>query len=336
MHTKALSIAIAVLLAPAVFGQETDRVFNFAGTDTVQDIQEVATLIKAIGDIQHVTTDVAQKSLAVSGTTAQVALAEWLFGELDKPANRPPLAQQSPDPAAHEYRMQGSSEDVVRVFYPKRTATVQEFQEVAVLVRSIADIRRLFTYNEPRALVMRGTADQAALAEWLIETLNAPQANGASPKLEYKMPGSGDDVVRVFYLAHTDTVQNVQEVATLVRSIGDIRRLFTYNAPKAIAMRGTSDQAALAEWLFGELDKLVKDSAAHEYRMSGTAEDVVRVFYLPHSGTVQHFQEIATFVRSTTQIRRAFTYNAPRALTLRGTADQIAQANQLIQERDKP
>jgi hypothetical protein len=70
--------------------------------------------------------------------------------------------------------------------------------------------------------------------------------------------------------------------------------------------------------------------------MSGTAEDVVRVFYLPHSGTVQHFQEIATFVRSTTQIRRAFTYNAPRALTLRGTADQIAQANQLIQERDKP
>src|SRR5258708_27866030 len=122
----------------------------------------------------------------------------------------------------------------------------------------------------------------------------------------------------------------------MVRSIRDTRRMFTYNGPKAVAMRGTVDQAALAEWLFSELDKVVHDSAVHEYRMSGTAENVVRVFYLPHSGTVQHFQEIATSIRTTTQIRRAFTYNAPRALTLRGTAAQIAQANQLIQERDQP
>jgi hypothetical protein len=336
MHTKAIPIVIAALFASAVFGQDASRIFNFASTDTVQDIQEVATLIKVMGDIQQVTTDNEQKSLAVRGTAGQIALAEWLFGELDKPANRPPLAQQSPDPATHEYRVQGGNEDVVRVFYPKRTATLQDFQEVATLVRSIADIRRVFTYNEPRALVMRGTADQAALAEWLVNTLNTAQPNDASAKLEYKIPGGSEDVVRVFYLAHTDTLQSLQEVATVVRSIADIRRLFTYNAPKAIAMRGTADQAALAEWLFSELDKLVKDKAAHEYRMSGTAEDVVRVFYLPHSGTVRQFQEIATFVRSTTHIRRAFTYNAPRALTLRGTADQIAQASQLIQERDKP
>ena len=49
----------------------------------------------------------------------------------------------------------------------------------------------------------------------------------------------GDDVVRVFYLANTGTVQEFQEVATLVRSIGDIRYTFTYNAPKAAALRGT-------------------------------------------------------------------------------------------------
>jgi len=336
MHTKAITMGIVGIFTLAAFGQDTNRVFYFAGADTVQDIQEVATLIRAVGDIQQVTTDNEQKSLAVHGTAGQIALAEWLFGELDKPANRQPLAQQSPDAATHEYRVQGSNEDVVRVFYAKHTASVRDFQEVATLVRSIAAVRRMFTYNEPRALAMRGTADQAALAEWLVNTLDTPQPNGASAKLEYKMPGGSDDVVRVFYLAHTDTVQNLQEVATLVRSTVDIRYLFTYNANNAVAMRGTSDQAALAEWLVGELDKPVKDSAVHEYRMSGTAEDVVRVFYLPHSGTVQHFQEIATSIRTTTQIRRAFTYNAPRALTLRGTADQIAQANHLIQERDKP
>ena len=338
MRTTAVAFVITALLACAAFGQDTIRVFYFAGAGTVQEMQEVATLIRVMADISQVSTDNGQRSLALRGTASQLALAEWLFSELDKPANRQPLAQQSSDTATHEYRVQGSNEDVVRVFYQKHTATVQEFQEVASLVRSIVDIPRLFTYNEPRAMVMRGTSDQAALAEWLVTTLDTRPQNHDSAKLEYRMPGGGDDVVRVFYLAHTETVQNLQEVVTVVRSTADIRRLFTYNAPGAVALRGTSDQAALAEWLLGELDKPVntKDATGHEYRMSGTIEDVVRVFYLPHAETVQSFQEIVTFVRATTQVRRAFTYNAPRALTLRGTAGQIALAARLIEERDKP
>src|SRR5207247_2121023 len=99
-------------------------------------------------------------------------------------------------------------QETSRVFFFASSDTVQEVQEVATLLRSIADIRRLFTYNAPRALVMRGTADQVGLAEWLVNTLETAQA---SAKLEYRMPSGSEDVVRVFYLAHTGTVQSLQE-----------------------------------------------------------------------------------------------------------------------------
>src|ERR1051326_3371583 len=64
-----------------------------------------------------------------------------------------------------------------------------------------------------------------------------------------------DNVVKVFYLRNVTSVQEFQEIVTAVRSITDIRRMFTYNAQNAIMARGTPDQIALAEKLFHDLDK---------------------------------------------------------------------------------
>ena len=74
--------------------------------------------------------------------------------------------------AQTEYKMEGTDDNIVRVFYLTNTPTVQDFQEVATLVRTIGEIRRVFTYNSPRALVVRGTASQTALADWLVANLN--------------------------------------------------------------------------------------------------------------------------------------------------------------------
>lgn len=65
-------------------------------------------------------------------------------------------------------------------------------------------------------------------------------------------------------------------------------------------------------------------------------DNVVRVFYIQNSTSVQEFQEIATAVRSLTEIRRVFTYNAQRAILMRGTPDQIALAEKLVHDLDKP
>ena len=52
--------------------------------------------------------------------------------------------------------------------------------------------------------------------------------------------------------------------------------------------------------------------------------------------TVQDFQKAATQIREATQIKRIFTYNRPRAFAVRGTADQIAMAERLTQQLNKP
>lgn len=65
-------------------------------------------------------------------------------------------------------------------------------------------------------------------------------------------------------------------------------------------------------------------------------DDVVRVFYVSNATTVQEFQEVATAIRSVTEIRRVFTYNAQKALVVRGTVDQVALAEKLLQDLDKP
>ncbi|MEO8126820.1 MAG: cohesin domain-containing protein [Bryobacteraceae bacterium] len=63
---------------------------------------------------------------------------------------------------------------------------------------------------------------------------------------------------------------------------------------------------------------------------------VVKVFYIKNSTLLQELQEISTTVRSVTEIRRAFTYGAQNAILVRGTADQVALAEKLILDLDKP
>ncbi|MBI2687552.1 MAG: hypothetical protein HYX27_14660 [Acidobacteria bacterium] len=64
-----------------------------------------------------------------------------------------------------------------------------------------------------------------------------------------------DNVVKVFYLQNITSVQELNEIATSVRSVTEIRRLYTYNAQNAVIARGTVDQVALVEKLLTDLDK---------------------------------------------------------------------------------
>jgi general secretion pathway protein D len=67
-------------------------------------------------------------------------------------------------------------DDVVKVFYVKNATSVQEFQEIATAIRTVAEIRRVFTYNAQRAMIVRDTVDKVALAEKLVQDLDKPKA----------------------------------------------------------------------------------------------------------------------------------------------------------------
>ncbi|HEX5430706.1 MAG TPA: secretin N-terminal domain-containing protein, partial [Bryobacteraceae bacterium] len=64
-----------------------------------------------------------------------------------------------------------------------------------------------------------------------------------------------DEVVKVFYLTNASSVQEFQEIVTAIRTLADIRRVYAYNAQKAMVVRGTADQVALVEKLVHDLDK---------------------------------------------------------------------------------
>ena len=270
-----------------------------------------------------------------------------LFNELDKKAG-----VQALNGAKHEYQASNSGDDVVRVFYLSNTETMQRLHEIATLVRSVGDIRRLFAYNSLLAVAMRGTPDQAALAEFLFNEIDKPgigldisQRSGSSATYIYR-PGGADSVLKVFYLPNTKTVQDFQELATAVRTLTNTRRMFTYNAPRAVAARGTAEQMETADWLFNELDKSsnpqetprqVQGTGPTEYRPSGTSDDVLRVYYLSHAQSAQRLQEIAMEAQALLARKRtAFPYNPAQAVIVRGTSAEVALADRLITERDRP
>ena len=65
-------------------------------------------------------------------------------------------------------------------------------------------------------------------------------------------------------------------------------------------------------------------------------EQVVKVFYLSNVTTAQELTEIATTVRTVTEIRRVYQYNGQNAIIVRGEADRVALAEKLISDMDKP
>jgi len=67
-------------------------------------------------------------------------------------------------------------DEVVKTFYVTNATSVQEFQEIAVAIRTVADIRRVFTYNAQKAMIVRGTVDAVALAEKLVHDLDKPKS----------------------------------------------------------------------------------------------------------------------------------------------------------------
>ena len=339
---RSTEVVLAAVFAAAAFGQsvtpaDAERVFHFSNSGTLQDLQEMATTIRSIADIRQAALDPALRDFTVHGTAEQIALAQGMFNELDKSLERP--VQAGPHSVSPEFRLSTSGDNVVRLFYVPNAATARDLQEVATMMRAMGEIRRVFTCNAPRAVALRGTDEQLALAEWLLTDLDRHgQGLAAAPEgpttREFRLSGA-DDVVRVYYATHTATVQDFQEVATLVRSIAEIRRVFTYNTPRAITLRGTAEQLALAEWLFAELKQPVNGQPPEtpEFHLTGGGDDVVRVFYLMNNTTLQQLQDIIRSVRTETNILRAFTYNAPRAVALRGTGAQIAMAQQLLKEQ---
>jgi hypothetical protein len=325
MPTRAIAFAVTSLFASIAFGQtpaeqSVDRTFYFTQAKTAQEFQETAVAIRGITNIRDAVLDPTKMSLALRGTADQIALAQWLYNELD----------QTTSTTSREYRVPSNSDDIVRVFYLTKVQSPQELVEASTLVRSIANIRQAFIDMARRAVVIRATSSEVALSDWLFAELDKPSLG----QYQASDGRNGENVVRVFYLKHAATEQDFMEAVTLTRSIANLRQVFTYTSQRSVAMRGTAGQLALAEWLINQIDKPAKEqTAAVEYNVPESRDDVVRVFYVTRAGSPQDLMTIAKRIQTEANVPRPFVYGAPKAIAVRGTSEQVALAEQLSRQQ---
>jgi hypothetical protein len=325
------TLTLFVLSTCMAFGQDANvqRVFQLHHIEAGQPLAEFTTMIRVMSEIPDVSSDAAKKNVSVRGTASQIAIAEFLFTELDR--------QTVPDSVTQELRVANNSDDILRIFFLPNAATVRDFQEIATTVRTVVEIKRVMTYNT-KALAVRGTADQVAATEFLVKELDQPAAAKRTDSPVHQMidmGNRGDTALRVYYLPYTATVQQFQNVATVIRNIGEIRRVFTYNSPRALIVRGTPEQIAFSGWMVQELGKPLQAEASPTYHYGNDRDgtNMVRLFYVKDAPTVAAFQQIATQIRTNAKIRRVFTYNETNAIALRGTEAQLEMAEQMLHDR---
>ena len=64
-----------------------------------------------------------------------------------------------------------------------------------------------------------------------------------------------EHVTRIFYLTNVTAQQEVQEIMSVIRAVGNVQRVFAFNAQNAIIVRGTADTVELAEMIIHNLDR---------------------------------------------------------------------------------
>ena len=64
-----------------------------------------------------------------------------------------------------------------------------------------------------------------------------------------------EQVVKVFYLSNVTTPQEMQEILTVLRTVVDVQKVFSYTAQNALIVRAEADTMALVEKLIADLDK---------------------------------------------------------------------------------
>jgi hypothetical protein len=318
------------LFAFAAWGQTSEQVFYFTNLDTPQALQQVANMVRSVGDIRDVSVDAAKRSLTVKGTADQIAAAGWLTAEMDKPGSAT---------GPHEFTFNDPRAPLAQVAYLSHVEDPRDLQDIVNAMRSVLDVQRIFPMNQQKAIVMRALPSQVKAADWVLGVLDQPagaQPGGAAAS-DYRLPeedwdARGDLVVRVAALTSLGSLQVFQEVTNLVRSMADTPRCFPLVSRKFLVMRGNEDQMALAGWLLKQLDGPA-GQGTNEFKMSGPGNQIAQVVHV-NAGTAESLQETVSQIQTETKMPRVFVFPAQSAVAMRGTADQLSQAQQVIQARN--
>jgi hypothetical protein len=313
----ACSVIPHALAAPAA--DAASGSYHFTTPQTASSIQEALTLTRVVGMVAQSSADFSTATVTFTGPEESVALAEWIMLQIDKATG---------DGALHEYRL--PSGDVARVVFVSNASKPQDMQELLTIIRTVADVQKIFLGSSNHALVMRAPEWQILFSQWIIDQLNVPagQKPDTTPREftvggpDYRGLGHG---ARVNFLATMARPQQTQELLTVLRTVGDVQKVFSYTSGHALVLRAGDTDLQRAEWLIQQIDLPSGHPAGTGTFTAPAGDDVTRIFSVLNASP-QWIQGALNSMRSELSIKRAFSTTSPPNVVVRGTTDQIAAA----------
>ncbi len=288
------------------------------------EMQEMETILRTVMDFVQISIDASARTGTLQGSPEKLAMAGWLLRQLDQPAQKTQVTrkEQYLVPASVQSEVglppqDRQSDSVTSVFFLVHTENGHGVQHLLTVLRTVGDVQKVFNDSARTALVVIRPVAQMALAEHIIDVLDVPpETAAAAPDFRYKTPEGATDLVRVFYLPSGTVPASNQQILTALRNVVEIKKLFNYFSPETLVVRGSTDEIAAADWLIRSLQPK-SPSGAGEFRFAGTdrEDNVMRVFYQPHA-------KIDTMKSS--------AFSSPDAVLVRGSASQVAAAEQLM------
>ncbi len=328
------------ILAPPLAASE--RVY-YAQTESARALDELAGAARTIAGVEQTSTDPDRRAVLLRGTEAQLKVAEWLLVGLESLSSEPEEVSQ-----VREYAVPDGGE-VVRLFHLRFASSLQASQEAASAVRVTTETSKMYLYNPPHALAVRGSVEQVRIAVSLIDELDQPPDRRPVAQQDrfstvHQYPGAGpEDVLRVFYMPHGTTPQGLQEASSALRVIAVVNRVFLFNESHALVVRAKPYQISMAEWMLREAENLGSDDPASrtppkEYsvpryqpdfpRDNGT-ENVVRLYRLISAQADSEIEGLGKRLHAA-DVHKFFVLRGGQVAVVRGTPEQMDAADKVL------
>jgi hypothetical protein len=315
---------LTLAVSAAAFAQNTQSVLHFANLNP-QSFQEVSQVLRTVADLTNSVPDPEGKSITITGTAAQIAIAEWVALRLDAGSAGTPQLYTVPD----------ASDDTIQVIDASAAQSPAALQQLVNVVRTTADANRVFPFNATKSIVMRAPSERVKLASWLVGTLLAPPKSVPAEFLLMNDPTRYPQKrIHLYVFQKATSPYAIQEMINTVRTVADINRVFPFNQTHAIVARGNDDQIAIADWLSSMLDKIPPgqgEASAHiQIQFPPTPDIEERVFYLPATTGQADIQQLVNRIRTDTKMNIVIPSLSAMAISMRGSATQVAQAEEIV------
>lgn len=136
---------------------------------------------------------------------------------------------------------------------------------------------------------------------------------------------------RVFPMANAPGPQAGQELATILRTVLQLRELKLENGK--FVTNGTAVQLAASEWLLHQLDRPAGWRPSEQEITNPATRDyqgTVRVYCLPAETSPQTMQETLTILRTVLDVQKVFNYTQQKALVVADSRSQLEAIEWLL------